>query len=388
MDLPSIRRLAVRDITPNVLQALIDHGEDLVVERKRQPPSPPSFGAVAASFANTIGGLILLGVNDDKTIHGWDVPPRTDLQSHLGQLLRAQTDPLPPFVAEPVELDGKTVVVMRVFESADAPHLVRGTGALYTRTSSGKVPVDDQRMLLELAQRGRDAHRSAWGRLNEPLVRSGLLDPDQARAHSGDDTHTLQITFRATPVTVPPSFTRWSISRAGAAWASATAATIAPDAARTWAAQSPPAKLESSLDPQSRGIVARNVATHPFKGFSLCDSTAVADAAGRLGCALRRRYEPGYTSIPMRELEDVVSSMLQRVEKGLCDSEVVGRAVCRMNIYLPTQSGLVEQRREAQRLTWVDGEITSPADADELHEHLQTWMREYARSCGLERWEG
>jgi len=90
----------------------------------------------------------------------------------------------------------------------------------------------------------------------------------------------------------------------------------------------------------------------------------------------------------MRELEDVVSSMVQRVEKGLCDSEVVGRAVCRKNIYLPTQSGVVEQRREAQRLTSVDGEITSPADADELYEHLQTWMREYGRSCGLERWEG
>lgn len=387
MDLPSIRRLALRDVTPEVLQELIDHGEDLVVERKRQPPAPPSFGAVAASFANTIGGLILLGVNDDKTIHGWDVPPRTDLQSHLGQLLRAQTDPLPPFVAEPVELDGKTVVVMRVFESADAPHLVRGTGALYTRTSSGKVPVDDQRMLLELAQRGRGALRSAWERLNEPLVRSVLLDPDEARSRSGDDTRTLQITFRATPVTVPPSFTRWPVSRAGAAWATATAAKVIPEAARGWAAGSPPAAAESALDPHSRGVVARTAVKHPFEAFLLCDATAVADSAGTLGCALRRRYEPGYTSIAMEELEDVVSSMLRRVEKGLCDSEIVGRAVARMNVYLPSESGLVEQRRQPQRLTWVDGEFTAPAAADELHEHVQTWMREYGRACGLERWE-
>jgi predicted HTH transcriptional regulator len=85
-----------------------------------------------------LGGWILLGVDDDKTLHGYEIPERTDLQSHLGALLREQCDPLPPFVAERCEIDNKKLVVVRVFESTDAPHIVRGKGAVYLRSSKGK----------------------------------------------------------------------------------------------------------------------------------------------------------------------------------------------------------------------------------------------------------
>lgn len=36
-------------------------------------------------------------------------------QSHLGSVLGAELDPLPPFVADTREVDGKSIAVIRVF---------------------------------------------------------------------------------------------------------------------------------------------------------------------------------------------------------------------------------------------------------------------------------
>src|SRR5947208_507639 len=99
-DLSSIRRLSLADLDQHTLEELVRHGEDLLVERKRDIPSPPKFGAAAGSFANTLGGWILLGVDDDGTVHGWEKDEQLDLQSHLGNLLRSEVDPLPPFVCD------------------------------------------------------------------------------------------------------------------------------------------------------------------------------------------------------------------------------------------------------------------------------------------------
>ena len=76
-----IRRLTLSGLNQEGLQQLIDHGEDLFVERKRQPPDSPKFGASAAAFANTLGGFLLLGVDDDKSVVGWQPPGDADVQS-------------------------------------------------------------------------------------------------------------------------------------------------------------------------------------------------------------------------------------------------------------------------------------------------------------------
>lgn len=172
--------MTLADLTEDGLAALIGHGEDDLVERKRQPPSGTKFGAAVASFANTLGGWILLGVDDDGSVSGWKIdPPKTDLQSHLANLLSGQVDPVPPFVATYREREGRTIAVMRVFESSDVPHVERGTGAIYVRTSAGKVAVDSHPGVLALAQRGRDADEAARDRLRSSwIIQSELAPPD------------------------------------------------------------------------------------------------------------------------------------------------------------------------------------------------------------------
>ena len=93
----SFRRLAMADLDEVALRRLIDEGETLFVERKQAIPSE-SLGPTVASFANALGGWVLLGVADDKTIHGYMATG--DFVDHLRQTLRAELDPLPPFAAE------------------------------------------------------------------------------------------------------------------------------------------------------------------------------------------------------------------------------------------------------------------------------------------------
>ena len=42
----------------------VRYGEDLLVERTREPPAAPKFGAAVGSLAITLGGWVLLGVTD------------------------------------------------------------------------------------------------------------------------------------------------------------------------------------------------------------------------------------------------------------------------------------------------------------------------------------
>lgn len=121
----SLRRLALADATEETIRRLIDHGDDLLVERKQDLPESPKFGATVASFANTLGGWLLLGVGDDGSIVGYPKDTPLDVQSHLGHLLRNEVDPVPPLGMAVRQIDGVAVSIVRVFESDDTPVLVR-----------------------------------------------------------------------------------------------------------------------------------------------------------------------------------------------------------------------------------------------------------------------
>ena len=387
-DLPSIRRLALRDLDGPTLQALVDHGEDLLVERKRQPSEPPKFGAEVASLANTLGGLVLLGVDDNKAVRGWNPGPRVDLQSHLGALLRKQVDPLPPFVVERFKLQRKVIAVMRVFESTDAPHLVRGTGALYVRTSEGKVPVDDQRMLFELARRGREAQEQALERLQQPLVVRTLQDPEHGMPTTSDELRVLQVTVRVAPLTVAPSYAQWPITQSGADWVSEAASLMTPASARVWAAgiDAPPAELRRQ--PFPRGVAARSTAKdHWHNGAPIVEGFAVADCAGALGIALRKSTGKGGTIDFAEVATSVIRPAIAQLESGLRRSETYGRAAWRLSIALPNGATIKGQQSGPPWRMSIDGEATVPADDEELDLLTAGWMREYARAAGREEWE-
>ena len=90
---------------------------------------------MVASFANMLGGWLLIGVDDDGQVVGYTPPGTADLQDYLRDLLRAQVDPMPPFAAITMQVDGTTIGVVRVAESSDTPHIT-SDGVIYVRVST------------------------------------------------------------------------------------------------------------------------------------------------------------------------------------------------------------------------------------------------------------
>jgi hypothetical protein len=377
--LPSIRRLTLADLTDEALHELITHGESLYVDRKRKPPPSPKFGAAVAAFANTLGGWILLGVDDDGSVVGWDRPPQLDVQSHLASLLRAQVDPLPPFVAAVREVDGREIAVMRVFESSDAPHIVRGTGAVYLRSSKGKEPVavDDHRMLLELARRGDDAEARAQTRIGDLQAVRNMLSID-------GDGATLRVAgccrwiAWAAPVTVTPGFAAWSLSRRGADWCRERVLSLLPGA------RAPFGRDEPWIEPYGRGVVARVRASGA--GFADERTAAILDARGLVAFELRRKAP---TMALAGSLDEDVRPLARALADALVDAEAYGRAVVGLRFALATDGRLLGQvRDDCSPVVQVQREVTIPADEDEVEQLAQAWYRELQRSFGIEAFEG
>lgn len=388
MALESFRRLALADLDDESLDRLVRHGEDLIVERKQDLPEAPRFGAAVTSFANTLGGWLLLGVTDKGAVVGFEKPDRLDLQSHLGALLRKQADPLPPFVSGMRTVEGKPIAVMRVFESTDLPHLVRGTGAVYVRTSKGKERIDDHRTLLSLARRGGEAGAAARERLvSLPLIQRALIPPDVPPgwlARTPDQDHVVMM-LRAAPLTVTPSFAEWPISRAGADW-------CRDAAGRLTGRREQPGPDAFQREPQARGVVVRCVVLQPLPSRHQWGTVVAADSGGIIA-ALQRRSKTPVLDLDV-ERRETMEPLLHCVADALATSEAIGRAALDCWLCLPGDvhvrhvSNMPPANAErGAREVHVSGEVTIPADDDAVEAVTSRWAREYGRYFGLEEWE-
>lgn len=138
-------------------------GESLWLEWKEQITTS-SLAKACSAFANTFGGLLIVGVtNDGQTFSGID-PLAAEAQLWVKDTLRAHVLPMPPFRARWVDVDnGRGLLLVLVEASSTTPHLLTRSGAIYVRNpgSSDPVPLGDQRRLLDLTTRGQQATHAA-----------------------------------------------------------------------------------------------------------------------------------------------------------------------------------------------------------------------------------
>jgi predicted HTH transcriptional regulator len=102
------------------LKLLIEEGEGFELEFKRKVSTPIKVAKTLMSFANTKGGIVLFGVDDDRTIVG--------VGSEKEEIEMIQTaaglycdPPLQPII-DTVPYKGKDVVVVTIEESDQKPH--------------------------------------------------------------------------------------------------------------------------------------------------------------------------------------------------------------------------------------------------------------------------
>ncbi len=201
----SFRRLSMADLDEESLRRLVAEGESLFVEREQQEPKG-GFGLAMASFANTLGGWLLVGVGDEGAIKGYEPGPG-DFTDKLRHKVSRQVDPLPPFAADVRELDGAKIGVIRVLESADTPHIVIGDGSVPIREPGGLRRIQSHAELLELAKRGEQARCDARERLHSLPYALSKIEPAPVETKTLDLTPVpRQFVVRLAPLTRPEGF--------------------------------------------------------------------------------------------------------------------------------------------------------------------------------------
>lgn len=111
------------------IKKLIKAGEGYNVDFKRNVPSKVrELSEEVCGFANSFGGFVLIGVNDDNQIVGAEInnSKRSAIQDSIGEI-----SPKPLYELYAVDVDGKTVWVIEVPSSKNKPHFV--AGATYIR---------------------------------------------------------------------------------------------------------------------------------------------------------------------------------------------------------------------------------------------------------------
>lgn len=101
------------------LREIIGGGESSTVEFKRKFTTTEKIAREIIAFANTVGGYLLIGVDDDGTVVG----VRSE-KEQVGQVEVATFAIVPPLQVdvEIIEIDYKDVVVIRVPNSDAKPH--------------------------------------------------------------------------------------------------------------------------------------------------------------------------------------------------------------------------------------------------------------------------
>jgi hypothetical protein len=115
------------------LRELISRGENLNQEFKQELRDDDFLETVVA-FANTKGGIILLGVNDNCHVTGCKID-----SVQLNNLIEGNLDPKPKYKIKYWQLDNKPITAIEVEEGDNKPYVHREKGP-YVRSSSNDRP--------------------------------------------------------------------------------------------------------------------------------------------------------------------------------------------------------------------------------------------------------
>jgi predicted HTH transcriptional regulator len=104
---------------PNLLD-LVAEGEGLRIEFKRLIHSAPKIARSITAFANTSGGVILIGVDDDRRIVG--IQSEKEALQVIDEAMRFHIEPKPRIEVHFEEFKRRMVLLVDIPESPERPH--------------------------------------------------------------------------------------------------------------------------------------------------------------------------------------------------------------------------------------------------------------------------
>ena len=186
----------------------IGSGEGLHLEFKKRVPAAERLAKEVVAFANTHGGRIVLGVEDDGTVTG--VKDAAEEEFALTEALRRHCDPKVAIDLERVPISRKRdVIVVSISESPRKPHFVineaQGRRTAYVRVEDMSLEASrEARRLMRQWKDGRNVLfkiRDKERLLLRYLDRYGRISVDQFARLAGiskkSASHTLVLLTRA-----------------------------------------------------------------------------------------------------------------------------------------------------------------------------------------------
>lgn len=128
---------------PEIEQMLMI-GESETIEFRRELRSdkqPPRLAKTAVAFANTKGGVIVFGVDDDHHPVGCET---TGMADTFTNILRTHCEPVPRFKGEDVDYEGKKLFLVRISESDGPVYTVKEHGPYIRSNGTNRAPTSQE----------------------------------------------------------------------------------------------------------------------------------------------------------------------------------------------------------------------------------------------------
>lgn len=157
------------------LSRLVQLGEGLTLEFKTKVPKAERIAKEVIAFANTSGGRLLIGVDDDGAIKG--VRDSSEEEYALHEALAAHCDPPVVFSTERIPVSNKrNVILVKVPASSTKPHKLisdsqEATGTVYIRVEDMSVEASREHVRLMRAKQKEENVVFEFGEKEKVLMR-------------------------------------------------------------------------------------------------------------------------------------------------------------------------------------------------------------------------
>ncbi len=129
-------------------------GEDSTIEFKREMPRRDSLADEIAAFANTQGGMILIGVDDNREIMGIEPQNLDNVEKTIVEICEDSIEPAVPIFTEKLRIDDKNILKIEVPRSL---FVHKTSNGYFARQGSSKreMPTDQLARLLQSRSQAR-----------------------------------------------------------------------------------------------------------------------------------------------------------------------------------------------------------------------------------------
>ena len=118
-------------------------GEDATIELKREMPHRNSLADEIAAFANTQGGMILIGIDDNREIVGIELQKLDNVEKTVVEICNDWIEPTVPIFTEKFRLNGKNLLKIGIPRSFFVHKTHNG---YYTRQEKTKKEMSTQQL--------------------------------------------------------------------------------------------------------------------------------------------------------------------------------------------------------------------------------------------------